>query len=79
MLKQVGPFTIPSKEMKKNIDEEYKQSILKAKTTKDKLNIQKELLKVFPRDPKLKEAYEDYIAGKIDIKGNIINSSKKKL
>jgi len=79
MLKQVGPFTVPSKEMKKNIDEEYKQSILKAKATKDELNILKELLKVFPRGPKIKEAYEDYIAGKIDIKGNIINSSKKKI
>ena len=86
MFEQKGPFQVPSKQMVKNIDEELKNSLLKLQKTKDErkiiqdeLVIIKELLKVFPKGPKLKEAFKNYIAGKIDIKGNIINSSKKKI
>lgn len=77
MLEQSGLFYVPSKDMKKKINDEYAESLKKLKITMDRLKIKKELLKVFPRGPKLKQAYEDYIAGKIDLKGNIINSPKK--
>lgn len=84
MFEQIGPFQVPSKNLKKNIDDELNQTMLRLKASEKKYEelrkinaIQKELLKVFPRGPKLKQAYEDYMSGKIDINGNKINQSKR--